>query len=76
MALVSMAMLFMVEERERYQEEIPLLSCNDIETLLRTFLPRRDIDPDEVVRQMEKRHRRRQASIDNAFNKQLAFSTD
>jgi SRSO17 transposase len=25
MALVSMAMLFMVEERERYQEEIPLL---------------------------------------------------
>jgi SRSO17 transposase len=75
MALVSMAMLFMVKERERYQEEIPLLSCNDIETLLRTFLPRRDIDPDEVVRQMEKRHRRRQASIDNAFNKQLAFST-
>ena len=75
MALVSMAMLFMVEERKRHQEEVPLLSCNDIETLLRTFLPRRDIDPDEVVRQMEKRHRRRQASIDNAFNKQLAFST-
>jgi SRSO17 transposase len=75
MALVSMAMLFMVEERERHQEETPLLSCNDIETLLRTFLPRRDVDPDEVVRQMEKRHRRRQASIDNAFNKQLAFST-
>ena len=43
MALVSMAMLFMVEERERHQEEMPLLSCNDIETLLRTFLPRRDI---------------------------------
>jgi hypothetical protein len=75
MALVSMAMLFMVEERERHQEDIPLLSCNDIETLLRTFLPRRDINPDEVVRQMEKRHRRRQASIDNPFNKQLAFST-
>ena len=75
MALVSMAMLFMVEERERYQEEIPLLSCNDIETLLRTFLPRRDIDPDEIVRQMEKRHRRRQAAIDNAFNRQLVFST-
>ena len=74
MALVSMAMLFMVEERERYQKEIPLLSCNDIETLLRIFLPRRDVDPDEVMRQMEKRHRKRQTSIDNAFNKQLAFS--
>jgi FOG: Transposase len=75
MALVSMAMLFMTEERELHREEIPLLSCNDIETLLRTFLPRRDIDPGEIVRQMEKRHRRRQASIDNAFSKQLAFST-
>lgn len=75
MALVSMAMLFMVEERERHQEETPLLSCHDIETLLRTFLPRRDVEPDEVVRQMEKRHRKRQTSIDNAFNKQLAFST-
>jgi SRSO17 transposase len=75
MALVSMAMLFMAEERELHRNEIPLLSCNDIETLLRTFLPRRDIDPDEIVRQMEKRHRRRQASIDNVFNKQFAFST-
>jgi SRSO17 transposase len=73
MALVSMAMLFMAEERELHRDEMPLLSCNDIEILLRTFLPRRDIDPDEVVRQMEKRHR--QASIDNAFNKQFAFST-
>jgi hypothetical protein len=63
------------EAWQRYQEEIPLLSCNDIETLLRIFLPRRDVEPDEVVRQMEKRHRKRQASIDNAFNKQLAFST-
>lgn len=75
MALVSMAMLFMAEERELQREEIPLLSCNDIETLLRIFLPRRDIDPDEIVRQMEKRHRRRQASINNAFNKKIAFST-
>jgi SRSO17 transposase len=75
MALVSMAMLFMAEERELQREEIPLLSCNDIEILLRIFLPRRDIDPDEIVRQMEKRHRRRQASINNAFNKKIAFST-
>jgi hypothetical protein len=70
-----MAMLIMAGERQLHREEIPLLSCNDIEILLRTLLPRRDIDPDEIVRQMEKRHRRRQASIDNAFSKQLAFST-
>ena len=75
MALVSMAMLFMAEERERHKEEIPLLSCNDIETLLRTYLPGRDIEHDEVLRQMKKRHRRRQASIDSAFNKQARLST-
>jgi SRSO17 transposase len=76
MALVSMAMRFMVEEKARHKEDLPLLSCGDIETLLRTFLPRRDIDPDEVVRQMEKRHLRRGASIDAAFNKKPMFSTD
>jgi hypothetical protein len=69
-----MAMHFMAEERDFHREEIPLLSCNDIGTFLRTFLPRRDIDPDEIVRQMEKRHLRRQASIDNAFKKN-PFST-
>jgi SRSO17 transposase len=75
MALVSMAMLFIAEERERHIADIPLLSCNDIETLLRTYLPRRDIEHDEVLRQMEKRHRRRQASIDSAFHKQARLST-
>ncbi len=75
MALVSMAMLFMTEERELHKEDYPLLSCNDIESLLRVFLPRRDIEHDEVLRQMEKRHRRRQASIDHAFEKQQIIST-
>ena len=32
MALVSMAMLFMAEERELHRETTPLLSCSDIET--------------------------------------------
>ena len=63
------------EERERHKEELPLLSCSDIETLLKTYLPRRDIEHDEVLRQMEKRHRRRQASIDSAFNKQARLLT-
>ena len=72
--LVSMAMLFMTEERELQTDEYPLLSCNDIELLLRTYLPRRDIEHHEVRRQMEKRHQRRQASIDSAFKKQRALS--
>jgi SRSO17 transposase len=43
MALVMMAMLFMLEERIEHQDAYPLLSCADIETLLAHFLPRRDI---------------------------------
>ncbi len=70
MALVMMAMLFILEERLRNKQEYPLLSCSDIEALLARFLPRRDADLDEVVRQLEERHRRRQSSIDSAYIKQ------
>jgi len=56
MDLVMMAMLFMLEERVEQQEDYPLLTCSDIETLPAHFLPRRDIDVDEVIRQMELRH--------------------
>ena len=70
MALVMMAMLFMLKQRIEHQDEIPLLSCADIETLLAHFLPRRDVGVEEVIRQMEVRHQKRQASIDFAYAKQ------
>jgi SRSO17 transposase len=70
MALVAMAMLFMLEERQLQKADYPLLSCADIEGLLAQFLPRRNRDPDELIRQMEVRHRKRQASIDSAYRKQ------
>ncbi len=70
MALVMMAMLFMLKERIEQHEEHPLLSCADIETLLAHFLPRRDVGVDEVIRQMEFRHQKRQAAIDLAYGKQ------
>jgi SRSO17 transposase len=70
MALVSMAMLFMLQERLLQQEAYPLLSCADIETLLARFLPRRDRDPNELIRQMEVRHRKRQRSIHSAYRQQ------
>jgi SRSO17 transposase len=70
MALVAMALLFMLEERLALREHLPLLSCADIEGLLANFLPRRDRDRDELLRQLETRHQRRQASIDSAYAKQ------
>ena len=63
MALVMMAMLFMLNERIRHKDTYPLLSCSDIEELLSRFLPRRDVTRKEVIRQLEHRHRKRLAAI-------------
>jgi len=71
MALVMMAMLFMLEERVLQEDDHPLLSCSDIESLLRMFLPRRDIERDEIIRQMTKRHRKRKTAIDSRYRKQM-----
>ena len=70
MALVMMGMLFMLKERIEQQDEMPLLSCADIEILLAQFLPRRDRDADEVIRQLELRHEKRRASTESAYAKQ------
>ncbi len=70
MALVMMAMLFMLEEKLSQKERYPLLSCADIEVLLAHFLPRRDVTVAEVIRQLEARHKARQASIDSAYRRQ------
>lgn len=70
MTLVMMAMLFMLDQRIKNKKEIPLLSCADIATVLKSILPQRDVTESEVLAQLEKRHRKRQASIDSAYEKQ------
>jgi len=72
MALVMMAMLFMLNERMRHKDTYPMLSCSDIEELLSHFLPRRDVRKEEVIRQLEHRHRKRLAAIQShARNQEL-----
>jgi SRSO17 transposase len=66
MALVMMAMQFMLETRIDHTESHPLLSCYDIQILIATTMPDRRSDPDEVIRQLHERHRKRQASIESA----------
>ena len=63
MALAMMALHFMLTERLTQQGPRPLLSCADIEALLAHFLPRRDVDEREVIRQMEMRHRLRKRAM-------------
>ena len=70
LALVMMAMLFLLEERRLHRQTRPLLSGTDIRALLNHFLPRRETTLEEVLRQMEVRHRKRQWAIHSAHRKQ------
>jgi SRSO17 transposase len=66
MSMVALALLFMLRERVVHNSDIKLLSCNDIVELLTVYLPRNDADPDAVILNIERRHRKRQAAINSA----------
>jgi len=66
MALVMMALLFITKQRMLHQEDSPLLSCHDIKVLLAYFLPKRQASVQEILRQMEVRHKKRLAASRNA----------
>ena len=69
MALVMMAMLFLLRERLEQSADLPLLSARDVKILLARVLPRRDADPEELIRQLQARHRQRRSSIDSAYRR-------
>lgn len=71
MAMVMLAMLFMLEMRREHREDLALLSCHDVVEVLRVLLPRANVTYENILAQLEERHRRRQASIDSAYAKQL-----
>jgi SRSO17 transposase len=71
MAMVMMAMLFMLEQRLLYKEQYPLLSCFDIVSILSFILPHRATTKQEVIRQLEIRHERRRSAIESAYRTQL-----
>lgn len=66
MALVMMAMLFLLQERLTLSEDLPLLSTRDIKILLARVLPRQDMDLKTLIRQLKARHRQREASTKSA----------
>jgi SRSO17 transposase len=63
MAMVILALLFMLETKIKNEHSYHLLSCYDIQNLLCHFLLRRDISKQEVIRQMHIRHKQRAVSI-------------
>jgi SRSO17 transposase len=70
MTMVMLGMLFMVGLRLHHKKAYPLLSCTDIVELLSHYLPQRKISEEEIFRQLEIRHQRRQQAIESANRKQ------
>jgi SRSO17 transposase len=69
MALVILALLFMLKERKLHSKKIELLSCQDIVELLNLYLPRADATEDAVLRNIERRHLKRRLSSEAANRK-------
>lgn len=69
-ALVMMALLFLLRERQIQSETLPLLSAGDVKVLLARVLPRRDQTLEEIIRQIQLRHQQRQSAIDSAYRRQ------
>jgi hypothetical protein len=65
-----MATQFMLEARLNHTQAYPLLSCYDMQILLATTLPDQRYDGhEEVMRQLQERHDKRQAAFESAIRK-------
>lgn len=70
MALVMMALLFLLQQRQKHQTTHPLLTAKDLKILLVHTLPRCDASLEEIVALMEHRHRLRESATDSAYRRQ------
>lgn len=66
MAMVMLAMLFVVRERKLNERAVELLSYQDIVELLDTYLARADRSKEAVLENMRRRHAKRRAAIESA----------
>ena len=71
MALVMLALLFLLKERRIHADTLDLLSCQDIVALLDVYLPRSDRTKQAVVQSMNQRHAKRRAAIEWARRKAI-----
>jgi SRSO17 transposase len=73
MALVMMALLFMMMEKIENRDETPLLTGRDISELL-TFYLQKPPTEEEVFRRIEIRHQKRRRDMKNAANRKRSPS--
>lgn len=69
MALTMLALLFMLQQRVRHHEDMPLLSCRDLRWILAHTLPHKANTLHDVLELIKERHQRRQYDIDRCLRK-------
>jgi len=70
MAMIALAMLFLLKERVEHEASAPMLSARDIVELLAFYLPRRRRNEEEVISDLVKRHRQRQSAAKSHARRQ------
>lgn len=65
MALVMLALFFILQQRILLAEELPLLSAEDIVWILEKYLPQPQATEEDIQKALARRHRRRQTDIDS-----------
>jgi SRSO17 transposase len=67
MAMVMLALMFLMKERILNEADVSLLTCQDIVEILNYYLPRGDVDEEAIFRQLEKRHEARRKAMESAY---------
>lgn len=69
-AIVMMASLYVTTQLIENQQDVPLLSFRDVRIMIVANICKTQIEMENKARQMQKRHKKRQADIDIAYRKQ------
>jgi SRSO17 transposase len=67
MALVMMSMYFVLSEKIRFADQYPLLSAYDARQFIIHTYATKINTPEDIINQMENRHRQRKAAIDQYY---------
>ena len=59
MAMVLLAMLFLLELQLKWKGKAPELTVQDVREILEVILPRREITAEEIIRLLEQKHKAR-----------------
>lgn len=67
MTMVMLAMLFLLEQQIKNSSDYPLLSSNDTIELLTHYLPNKKASEEEIFKQLQMRHEKRQRAMESAY---------